>query len=280
MHCRAKRRRGRSPFRRGDRLGHEADTMEVAQPRARLRRELSCLRQTSGSGVPIEQGSEPYRSMPFERTVLVVARTATTTSWLLEVFSDVIAEGTRIQVVFTVEDKRRRLPPRRTRPARLHRRRRDAVVPSDFDPLRPRRHVLFQRQLGTLAESTADHPARTRHRKAGIRPPGRTRAPPPVAGGSATPAATVVLSHEEADPVFPDQADVELVVAGDPCLDRLYSSLQRRARYREAFGVTGLRADRRIDVDVGDVIPRSRRCRSSPSISSSRCPPTAGGYRW
>ena len=34
--------------------------------------------------VPIGEGAGPYLSVPFERTVLIVARTVTTTAWLLD----------------------------------------------------------------------------------------------------------------------------------------------------------------------------------------------------
>jgi hypothetical protein len=60
--------------------------------------------------------------------------------------------------------------------------------------------------------------------------------PVPLAAGS-SPAATVVLSHTEQTRFIPAQPGVEVVVAGDPCLDQMTNSLPRRTRYRDAIGV-------------------------------------------
>ena len=51
------------------------------------------------------------------------------------------------------------------------------------------------------------------------------------------PASTVVLSHDEQKRFLPSQAGVEVLMAGDPCYDRMTASLPLRTRYRAEFGV-------------------------------------------
>src|SRR3954453_12270599 len=53
--------------------------------------------------VPV--GDPHWSSMPFSRTVLVVARTLTSTSWILDILPELLSD-TRVQVVFTVETDR------------------------------------------------------------------------------------------------------------------------------------------------------------------------------
>ena len=43
--------------------------------------------------------------MAFERTILVVARTLGTTSWMLDLLPEVVADA-RVQLVFTCEEER------------------------------------------------------------------------------------------------------------------------------------------------------------------------------
>jgi hypothetical protein len=54
--------------------------------------------------VPVGEGSAPYLSVPFVRKVLIVARTVTTTEWLLDFLPEIFPDP-RVQLLFTVEDE-------------------------------------------------------------------------------------------------------------------------------------------------------------------------------
>jgi len=191
--------------------------------------------------VPIGEGSRPYVSMPFVRAVLVVARTVTTTAWLLDFLAEVFGDDPRVQVVFTVEDER---------PSVYHQGARDllrdvgaAVVPwaqacaRRFDVAICSTHTGSLEHLRSPLFITPHGPGFGK--PASVRPGGEV--PLPIDEGwerSSVPRATVVLSH-------PDQAarfarhppEVRLLVAGDPAYDRLRASAWMRERYRDAFGV-------------------------------------------
>ena len=189
--------------------------------------------------VPVGEGSTPYVSVPFTRTVLVVARTVTTTVWLLDFLEEVFGDDSRVQLLFAVEDEA---------PSVYHEAARvllkDVGVPvlpwaqacaTNFDL------AVCSTQNGSL-EHLRSPLFITPHgpgfgKPASVRPGGAV--PVPVREGwrdQSVPATTVVLSHPEQAALFTGAPDgVRLLVAGDPAYDRLSASAPRRSRYRRAF---------------------------------------------
>src|SRR5919205_1393894 len=152
--------------------------------------------------VPIGEGSEPYVSVPFVRTVLVVARTVTTTVWLLDFLAEVFGDDPRVQVLFTVEDER---------PSVYHQGARDllrdigaAVVPWSQACATPFDLAICSTHTGSL-EHLRSPLFITPHgpgfgKPASVRPGGEVPLPIDEAcNRSARPRTTVVLAH-------PDQA--------------------------------------------------------------------------
>ncbi|MBB5960434.1 hypothetical protein FHS29_007058 [Saccharothrix tamanrassetensis] len=183
--------------------------------------------------------------MGFERTVLVVTRTVTTTTRLLDVLS-LIRHDPRIQVVFTHE-----------RSSAFN----DGVV--DFVRSLGGRLVPWEQAVGmrfdlAIAASEAgdlhllDAPVvvlphgvgRGKYIKNGIGDPMSVsgfRSDQLVRDGRVVPAA-IVLSHEEELHRLAASCPEALpraVVTGDVCLDRLLVSVPHRRRYRRALGVDG-----------------------------------------
>lgn len=192
--------------------------------------------------VPIGEGAQPYISIPFVRTVLVVARTVTTTVWLLDFLAEVFGDDPRVQVLFTVEDES---------PSVYHRGALDllhdvgaTVLPwaqacaTRFDVAICSTHTGSLEHLRSPLFITPHGPGFGK--PASVRPGGEV--PLPIDAGwerSSLPRTTVVLSHPEQASLFAGHppAKVRLLVAGDPAYDRLRASAWQRDRYRRAFEV-------------------------------------------
>ncbi len=191
--------------------------------------------------VPIGKGSRPYVTMPFERTVLVVARTLTTTVWLLDFLEEVFGDDPRVQVLYTVEDER---------PSVYHRGAHDllrevgaVMVPwaqacaTSFDVAICSTHTGSLERLCSPLFITPHGPGFGK--PASVRPGGAVPLPLEVRDRrSAHPLTTVVLSHPDQAVLFDGHpAEVRLLVAGDPAYDRMQASAWHRERYRRAFGL-------------------------------------------
>ena len=199
--------------------------------------------------VPIGDGSKPYITMAFTRTVLVVARTLTTTAWLLDFLEEVFADDPRVQVVFTIED---------TAPSVYHEEARTLLdeVGARVLPWSQACATVFDLAICST-QNGSFHELRsplfiTPHgpgfgKPASVRPRGEV--PRPIKDSlrnPSVPATTVVLSHQNQASLFDaDGGEVQLLVAGDPAYDRLVASLPRRHQYRQAFR---LRREQRLVV--------------------------------
>lgn len=193
--------------------------------------------------VPIGEGSEPYRSIRFDRTILIVARTVTTTAWLLDILVDVIADP-RIQILFTVEDESPSVYHEGVR--RMLSEMEAPVIPwsqavdTAFDlaicsSFNGTLSALHSPLFITLHGPGIGKPASVL--RGGLVPvPTRLAEQYPDRSG---PVSTVVLSHDEQRRFLPDQTGVEILIAGDPTFDRMTSSLPLRERYRAALGLQG-----------------------------------------
>jgi hypothetical protein len=189
--------------------------------------------------VPIGDGSEPYVSIRFVRTVLVVARTVTTTVWLLDFLGEMFGDDHRVQVLFTVEDDR---------PSVYHQAARDllreigaAVVPwpqacaTRFDLAICSTHTGSLERLRSPLFITPHGPGFGK--PASVRPGGEVPVPLDACPGRAS-STTVVLSHSNQAELFASRSsNVRLLVAGDPAYDRLCASTRHASRYRAAFGL-------------------------------------------
>ena len=192
--------------------------------------------------VPIGDGSEPYVSVPFTRTVLVIARTLTTTVWLLDFLEEVFADDPRVQVVFTIED---------TAPSVYYEEARTLLdeVGARVLPWSQACATAFDLAICST-QNGSYHELRTPlfitphgpgfGKPASIRAEGEV--PRPIKDSwrdPSVPATTVVLSHHNQAAMFDDDDDdVQLLVAGDPAYDRLVASLPRRHQYRRTFGLS------------------------------------------
>ena len=174
--------------------------------------------------VPIGDG-EGYRSVQFQRTVLVVARTALSTEWLLDVALDVLADP-RIQVVFTVEDEQ---------PSVYHAGAQAllgsvsaATIPwsqalvTDFDLILS---ATRNGSLGKLRGPLLITPHGAGYGKLGsLLPDGAVPVSMPtphsVQRFRNRPHTAVMLSHPEQATLFAAGPDVRLVVIGDPVWDQ------------------------------------------------------------
>ncbi|HEU5268796.1 MAG TPA: hypothetical protein VFU36_02645, partial [Jatrophihabitans sp.] len=192
--------------------------------------------------VPIGDGAG-YRSVQFQRTVLVVARTALTTEWLLDVAPDILADP-RVQVVFTVEDEQ---------PSVYHAgaqallgRVAAATIPwsqalaTDFDLI-----ITATRNgsLGKLRGPLLITPHGAGYGKLGsLLPDGAvpTSKPTPhsIQRFRNQPHTALMLSHPEQAALFAAGTGVRLAVIGDPVWDQLQASLRLRTHYRSAYQVT------------------------------------------
>jgi hypothetical protein len=191
--------------------------------------------------VPIGEGSGPYVTVPFTRTVLVIARTLTTTVWLLDFLEELFADDPRVHVLFTIED---------TAPSVYHEGARSLLdeVGARVLPWAQACATVFDlaicsTQNGSFQELRS--PLFITPHGPGFGKPASVRSggqvPRPIRDSwrdPSVPATTIVLSHPHQAALFDsDTADVDLLVAGDPAYDRLLASVPRRPRYRRAFGM-------------------------------------------
>ena len=189
--------------------------------------------------VPIGDQSQKWSTVRFERSVLVVARTLTITLWGLD-FLDEVLSDTRVQVVFSVDD--RNPSAFRHSAARLLSQVEAATVPwpqatsTTFDlaisfsfngDLEQLQCPLL---LGLHGASLGKYAA--------LPPDGRfpvPNLPEPRAGIFPT---TVAIPHPaERTRYGAVDPRVNFAIVGDPCLDRLLASVPRRNQYRQALGV-------------------------------------------
>ena len=189
------------------------------------------------SGVPI--GDPHWRSMAFDRTILIVARTLGTTSWMLDLLPEVVADA-RVQLVFTCEEERPSVYVQGT--VDLLHALRIPVIPWEqalstrFDLAIAASHTGDLEQL-TCPLLMLPHGAG--FGKTVSAPPGG-RVPTPNARLRIrdVPAVTAVISHEDQARYFdPTANDIELLVAGDPVMDRLRASERFRDDYRRSMGL-------------------------------------------
>ncbi|HTZ44998.1 MAG TPA: hypothetical protein VMB79_14140, partial [Jatrophihabitans sp.] len=187
--------------------------------------------------VPVGDGAA-FGTIRYERLVLVVARTAMTTEWLLDVLPAVVGD-VRIQVVFTVEDDE---------PSAYHQGARallaeidatvlpwDQAMTIDFDL------IICSTRNGSLAKLSGPlliTPHGAGYGKLGSLPPGGVIPVPRSGTQHRVPATTVMLSHPDQAPLFSGHpSEVRLTVIGDPVRDRLAASMKFRQRYRSALGL-------------------------------------------
>lgn len=189
--------------------------------------------------VPIGEGAEPYLTVKFARKVLVVARTVTTTVWLLDFLEEVFGDDTRVQVLFTVEDDHPSVYHEGARA--LLREVGAAVVPWDqaratsFDVVICSTHTGSLEQLRGPLFITPHGPGFGK--PASVRPGGSVPLARRLDDSGGYYETTVVLSHASQAALFDQSIDaVRLLVAGDPAYDRLRASVHRRPALRAAFG--------------------------------------------
>ena len=184
-----------------------------------------------------------WNTVQFERTVLVVARTLTSTVWGLDFLDEVLADP-RVQIVFTVEDQS---------PSAFHRGASDLLEMVEAPVISWAQAVSRRFDLaicsshrGSLTQLNA--PLLIGLHGAGIGKPsalpdaGLLRRTPTTAIGEA-PALTTAIAHSEQTPYFahpeapqrPRSVDVQVV--GDPLLDRLAASEMLREQYRSELGL-------------------------------------------
>ncbi len=198
-------------------------------------------------------GADAHRwnTLQFERTVLVVARTLTSTVWGLDFLSEVLADP-RIQIVFTVEDQS---------PSAFHRGASDLLEMVEAPVISwaqaaSRRFdlAICSSHRGSLTQ--LDAPLLVGLHGAGIGKPSALPDPDVLrqtASGAVgeVPALTTAVAHPEQIPYFADpeaprsQGSVDVQVVGDPLLDRLVASEAWREQYRSELGV---RDDERLIV--------------------------------
>ena len=194
--------------------------------------------------VPIGEGASRYGTVPFSRTLLIVARTEMTTGWLLDFLPEVVAD-TRIQVVFTIEDEV---------PSVYHKGAVDllADIQVPVIPWAQARATHFDLVICSTHTGNLEHLSSrlliTPHgpgfgKPASVRAGGEVPLPrndDGVLSSSGLPLTAVVVSHPDQQRLFRGHPnEVELVVAGDPTYDRLMASRARRDVYRSSFGVSG-----------------------------------------
>ena len=222
--------------------------------------------------VPIGPGSEGWITMSAERTVLVVIRTITTASWLLDILPELLGDA-RVQVLFTMDEDTSAFD---DGVLDVLRQIRGKLVPwsqaveTEFDlaiaaspngGLDRLRSPLLLTSHGIGFTKTAAVPER------GIPPLPRSRR-------GRVPRTTVALSHDEqrGQWAHSPSGDFRTEVVGDPWFDRLSASLGRRDIYHAALGVVRAASDRRL-VDVGSPFAPRRASRLAVAIVGR----TAGG---
>ncbi len=192
--------------------------------------------------IPIGDEAQPYLSVGFTRTVLIVARTVTTTVWLLDFLPEILSDP-RVQLLFTVEDEK---------PSVYHQGARDLLEAAEVATIPWAQAIATRFDLAICSTHTGSLERLqsplliTPHgpgfgKPASVRPGGQV--PRPCVSTDETggrPRTTVVLSHPEQASLFAGNlSDVRLLVAGDPAYDRISASMRHRQRYRGAFGVQG-----------------------------------------
>ena len=187
--------------------------------------------------VPIGPESPRFNTVAFERTVLVVARTLTTTDWLLDVVDEVLADP-RIQVLFTIEDEAPSVYHRGA--AELLHRVGASLIPWSQAVSHPFDLAISSTFGGSLDKLTS--PLLIGLHGAGLSKPGSlmpgARVAKPHVGSVARPATTVMLPcRHDLDRFDLSDARVRFEIVGDPCLDRLTASLPLRQRFRHQLGV-------------------------------------------
>jgi len=192
--------------------------------------------------VPVGEGSAPYLSVPFVRKVLIVARTVTTTEWLLDFLPEIFADP-RVQLLFTVEDEA---------PSVYHQGAldllRDVGVP--VMPWAQAMATTFDLAICSTHTGSLEHlrsPLMILPHGPGFGKPASVRpggaVPLPLLSDSdrtaaELPATTVVISHPDQASLFAGRPpEVSLLMAGDPAFDRLEASLPFRDHYRAAVGL-------------------------------------------
>lgn len=192
--------------------------------------------------VPVGEGSAPYLSVPFVRKVLIVARTVTTTEWLLDFLSEIFPDP-RVQLVFTVEDEA---------PSVYHQGALDLLRDVGV-PIMPWAQAMATRFDLAICSTHTGNLEHLRSplmilphgpgfgKPASVRPGGTV--PLPVFADTDqrrgdVPATTVVISHPDQASLFAGHPpDVSLLMAGDPAYDRLEASLPFRDHYRASLGI-------------------------------------------
>jgi hypothetical protein len=195
--------------------------------------------------VPIGEHAEWVRTIPFERTVLIVARTAGTVSWLLDFLPEILSDP-RVQILFTVEDE--------DTSSVFHQGARSVLQNAEVAVIPWRQAIETEFDLAvcsTHSASTQNLRSRlliTLHgagfgKLTTIRSGGALPLPQDPSGNlalSRLPKTTVALSHPEQVSLFPDFGpEVRMLVTGDPAYDRLLASLPFRQQYRSAFELVG-----------------------------------------
>jgi hypothetical protein len=192
--------------------------------------------------VPIGTGDPRFLTVPFTRTVLIIARTSGATDWLLDILPELLAD-TRIQIVFTVEGEHSSV---------YHQGARDllsdigaAEIPwsqalaSTFDLIIcPTHSATLDGLIGPLL-ITPHGPGFGKHDSA--RPGPKLpvpNLPESLADDPNVPATTVLISHPEQKSLFVGHPDrVSLLVVGDPAYDRLVASRPLRGHFRRELGL-------------------------------------------
>jgi hypothetical protein len=192
--------------------------------------------------VPVGQDAERFTSIGVDRRVLVVARTVTSTSWLLDFLDELIGDA-RIQVLFTVDDDA---------PSAYHRAARELLRALGAPTIPWSQAVTLRFDLAISSSFNGNLSALkaplflTLHgpglgKVSSLLPAGDvpvTEASWSRAGRTSVARTTVAVSHVEQAAAFAVRGrDVDVLVAGDPCLDRLRISIPLRDRYREWLGV-------------------------------------------
>ncbi len=193
--------------------------------------------------VPVGEGAEPYLSISFTRSVLVVARTLTTTEWLLDFLAELFPDP-RVQLLFTVEDEQ---------PSVYHQGAQKLLhdIGAPTVPWGQAMATRFDLAICSTHTGNLEHlrsPLLVLPHGPGFGKPASVRAGGEVPLPNLTaeersilgvPATTVIISHPDQAALFGDQpAEVNLVMAGDPAIDRLRASLPFRDHYRAALGLT------------------------------------------
>lgn len=187
--------------------------------------------------VPIGPEARRWGTIAVERTVLVVVRTLTTFTWILELLPELFADP-RVQLVFTIEDNGSAY--------------RDGaveeltglggrIVPWEQALATPFSLAITASPNGELKRLQAPllilphGPGYSKHESL----PADGVPPIPTIAAASGWRTMLALSHAEQRRRWreDDAAGVRTSVIGDPCIDRLRASAPLRSRYRRALGV-------------------------------------------